>query len=136
MSVPVPIRCACPNSFARSIRSRVVPVPIRSPIGAIGATAIPPAEWPILKKQQSTGCTSLFIGAHAKAIIGMTVPEGRMLLMDLLEQATRPDRVSRHEWRTGDLVMWDNRTTLHRGQRWNISERRKLRRTTVLANES
>jgi len=98
--------------------------------------AVPPAEWPILKKQQSTGRTSLFIGAHAKAIIGMTVPEGRMLLMDLLEQATHPDRVYRHEWRTGDLVMWDNRTTLHRGRRWNISERRELRRTTVLANAS
>ena len=96
--------------------------------------AIPPAEWPLLKKQRSTGRTSLFIGAHAQAINGMTVPEARMLLMDLLEHATHPDKVYRHEWRTGDLVMWDNRTTLHRGRRWNISERRELRRTTVLAN--
>ena len=96
--------------------------------------AIPPAEWPLLKKQQCTGRTSLFIGAHAQAIIGMTVPEGRMLLMDLMEHATQPDKVYRHEWRTGDLVMWDNRTTLHRGRRWRVSERRELRRTTVLAN--
>ena len=98
--------------------------------------AIPPAEWPILKKQLSTGRTSLFIGAHAQAIIGMPVPEGRMLLMDLLEHATHPDRVYRHEWQIGDVVMWDNRTMLHRGRRWNISERPELRRTTVLANAS
>ena len=55
--------------------------------------AIPPAEWPILKPQKSTGRTALFVGAHAHEVIGMTVPEGRMLLMDLLEHATRPDRV-------------------------------------------
>ena len=95
--------------------------------------AIPPAQWPIVREQPSTGRRTLFIGAHAQSVNGMTVPEGRMLLMDLLEHATHPDRIYRHEWQEGDLVMWDNRTTLHRGRRWNLSERRELRRTTVLA---
>ena len=47
------------------------------------------------------------------------------------ERATQRERVYKHEWTPGDLVMWDNRSTLHRGRRYDISERRELRRTTV-----
>jgi alpha-ketoglutarate-dependent 2,4-dichlorophenoxyacetate dioxygenase len=61
----------------------------------------------------------------------MTVAEGRVLLMDLLEHATQPRFVYRHSWRTGDLVMWDNRATAHRGRRWDMNEVRELRRTTT-----
>ena len=60
----------------------------------------------------------------------MGLAEGRMLLMDLLEHATRPHLIHRHAWRVGDLVMWDNRCTLHRGRRYDLSEPRELRRTT------
>lgn len=94
--------------------------------------AIEPAEWPILRTGHPSGRTGLYIGAHAHEVIGMTVPEGRMLLSDLLEHATRPERVYRHEWRVGDLVIWDNRVTLHRGRRFDFTQRRELRRTTVL----
>ena len=69
---------------------------------------------------------------HFTVVPGMTVAEGRLLLAELLEHATHPSRVWRHEWRLGDLVMWDNRTTLHRGRRYDLSEPRELRRTTTM----
>ncbi|MEK9645022.1 MAG: TauD/TfdA family dioxygenase, partial [Alphaproteobacteria bacterium] len=59
-------------------------------------------------------------------------PEARMLVSELIEHATQPHFVYRHRWAPGDLVMWDNRCTLHRGRRWNLAERRELRRTTVM----
>jgi len=98
--------------------------------------AIAPAAWPILRTDHPSRRTGLFIGAHAHEVIGMTVPEGRMLLADLLEHTTAPARVYRHSWRVGDLVIWDNRVTLHRGRRFDFSERRELRRTTVLETEA
>lgn len=64
-------------------------------------------------------------------IEGMTVPEGRMLLMDLIEHATQRQFVYRHEWRVGNLVMWDNRCVLHRGRRFDFAERREMRRATT-----
>ena len=54
-----------------------------------------------------------------------------MFLADLLEHATQRERVYVHEWQPGDLVIWDNRATLHRGRRYDIGERRELRRTTI-----
>ena len=94
--------------------------------------AMPAVEWPVVREQTATGRASLFIGAHVCEIVGMTLPEGRMLLMDLLEHATTPERVYRHHWRLGDLVIWDNRITLHRGRKFDYAERRELRRTTTL----
>jgi alpha-ketoglutarate-dependent 2,4-dichlorophenoxyacetate dioxygenase len=61
----------------------------------------------------------------------MTLPEGRMLLADLLQHATQREFVHRHAWPAGDPVMWDNRCTLHRGRRYDLAERRDLRRTTT-----
>ena len=69
--------------------------------------------------------------AHARAVIGLSVPEGRILLRDLLEHATQPAFVHRHEWRVGDVVMWDNRAVLHRGCRYDLAFPRDMRRTTV-----
>ena len=93
---------------------------------------IPPVVWPLVRTHAGSGRKLLFIGAHATRIPGMTLAEGRMLLMDLLEHATQPHAVYRHEWQVGDLVMWDNRCTLHRGRRYDLSIRRELRRTTTL----
>lgn len=92
----------------------------------------PPVDWPIVRHHPDTGAAYLFIGAHAHRIHGMTVPEARMLLMDLLEDATRPEFVYRHAWRAGDLVIWDNRTTLHRGRAFDLAERRELKRVSTL----
>ncbi len=91
----------------------------------------PPVTWPIVRTHPGSHRKLLFIGAHARRVLGMTVPEGRLLLMDLLEHATQPRFVHRHTWRPGDLVIWDNRCILHRGRRWDMSEPRELRRTTT-----
>jgi alpha-ketoglutarate-dependent 2,4-dichlorophenoxyacetate dioxygenase len=91
----------------------------------------PPVAWPIVRTHAGSGRKLLFIGAHARRIVGMTVPEGRMLLMELLEHATQPRYVFRHTWTPGDLVIWDNRAVLHRGRRWDMNEARELRRTTT-----
>ncbi len=94
--------------------------------------AIPPARWPLVRTHAGSGRKHLFIGVHAREVIGLPVPVGRLLLSDLLEHATQRENVYRHEWQVGDLVIWDNRCTLHRGRRYNLSERRELRRSTTL----
>ncbi|MGA8401066.1 MAG: TauD/TfdA family dioxygenase [Stellaceae bacterium] len=74
---------------------------------------------------------SLFLSAHAGAIRGMPVPEARALLRDLTEHATQRQFVYAHQWRLGDLVMWDNRAMMHRARRYDSNEVRELHRTTV-----
>jgi alpha-ketoglutarate-dependent 2,4-dichlorophenoxyacetate dioxygenase len=91
---------------------------------------LPPVRWRIVRTQPY-GRKSLFIGSHANRILGWPVPEGRMFLLDLLEHATQRQFVYRHEWQVGDLVIWDNRATLHRGRPYDITQRRELRRTTT-----
>lgn len=95
-------------------------------------SAMPPVEWPLVRVHPETGRKVLFVGMHCRRIPGMTLPEGRLLLAELLEHATQREFVYRHRWRTGDLVMWDNRTTLHRGRRYDLTQRRDLRRTTTV----
>ncbi len=94
--------------------------------------AIPKANWPMVRTHPGSGRALLFIGAHASHVLDMPVAEGRVLLAELIEHAAQPAHVYRHEWRTGDLVIWDNRATLHRGRRYDISELRELRRTTTM----
>jgi alpha-ketoglutarate-dependent 2,4-dichlorophenoxyacetate dioxygenase len=65
-------------------------------------------------------------------VVGLSLPEGRILLRDLLEHATQREFVYQHKWRVGDLVMWDNRAVLHRGCRYDLSYPRDMRRSTVL----
>ena len=94
-------------------------------------TAIPPAHWPLVQTDPRSGRNILFVGIHACEIVGMTLAEGRMLLMDLLEHATQREFVYRHKWAVGDLVMWDNTATLHRGRYFDFAQRRELRRATT-----
>lgn len=93
--------------------------------------AIPPAEWPLVQTDPRSGRKILFVGIHACEVVGMTVPEGRMVLLDLLEHATQREFIYRHRWQVGDLVMWDNTATLHRGRHYDLGERRELRRATT-----
>ena len=93
--------------------------------------AIPPAVWPLVQTDPRSGRKALFVGIHACEVVGMTPAEGRMLLLDLLEHATQREFVHRHHWRVGDLVMWDNTATLHRGRWYDFAERRELRRATT-----
>ena len=85
----------------------------------------------LVRVDRRTGRKSLFLSAHAGAIVGWTIPEARMLLRDLIEHATQPKFVYRHRWRPGDLVMWDNRTTMHRAWRFARNQVRDVRRTTL-----
>jgi alpha-ketoglutarate-dependent 2,4-dichlorophenoxyacetate dioxygenase len=80
-----------------------------------------------------SGRTSLYLSAHASHVIGMPIPVGRMLLHELTELATAREHVYAHRWRTRDLVIWDNRCTMHRMRRYKASsEVRVLRRVTTL----
>jgi alpha-ketoglutarate-dependent 2,4-dichlorophenoxyacetate dioxygenase len=107
--------------------------------GAIGFTEFTPEEIegfkPVLQRlvrfHPSTGRKSLFLSSHAGKIVGWTVPEARSFLRDLTEHATQRDFVYSHAWRQHDLVMWDNRTTMHRARRFDRTEVRDMRRTTL-----
>jgi alpha-ketoglutarate-dependent 2,4-dichlorophenoxyacetate dioxygenase len=92
---------------------------------------IPPAVWPLADTHPGSGRKLLFVGVHARQILGWPTAESRIFLSDLLEHATQRERVYVHEWEVGDLVIWDNRATLHRGRRYDVAERRELRRTTI-----
>lgn len=79
-----------------------------------------------------TGHKSVLIGAHAKAIVGWSNDESRALLDDLLARATRPEHTYRHEWRNGDVVIWDNRAVVHRATAYDGAKyRRLMQRTTI-----
>jgi alpha-ketoglutarate-dependent 2,4-dichlorophenoxyacetate dioxygenase len=93
--------------------------------------AFRPVRQRLVRTHPVTQRRSLFLSAHAGAIEGWTVPEARMFLRDLTEFATQPRFVYAHEWRVGDLVMWDNRTTMHRARRFDRTEVRDVRRTTL-----
>lgn len=92
---------------------------------------IQPVSWPLVQTDPRSGRKILFVGVHASEVQGMTLAEGRMLLMDLLEHATQREHVYRHEWQVGDLVMWDNTATVHRGRHYDLSQRREMRRSTT-----
>jgi alpha-ketoglutarate-dependent 2,4-dichlorophenoxyacetate dioxygenase len=74
---------------------------------------------------------TLYLASHAMAIRGMPVPEARLLLRDLMEHATQPQFVYTHRWRVGDLVMWDDRCTMHRARPYDRTQARDMHRTTV-----
>ena len=92
----------------------------------------PPTEWPLVREHPGSKRKLLFVGVHCDRVSDMSVPEGRLLIADLIEHATQRQFVYQHQWRTGDYVMWDNRATIHRGRRYDLTARRDLRRTTTL----
>jgi alpha-ketoglutarate-dependent 2,4-dichlorophenoxyacetate dioxygenase len=92
----------------------------------------PPVQHRLVRTNPVNGRKALLIGAHASQIVGMSVESGRALLTKLLEHATRLEFRYRHEWRAGDLVVWDNRAVLHRATPYDtVSQRRLMQRTTV-----
>jgi alpha-ketoglutarate-dependent 2,4-dichlorophenoxyacetate dioxygenase len=90
-----------------------------------------PVRQRLVRSHPVTGRKSLFLSAHAGTIVGWPVPEARAFLRDLMEHATKPDFVYSHKWRPYDLVIWDNRQTMHRVTRFDESLVRDMRRTTV-----
>jgi alpha-ketoglutarate-dependent 2,4-dichlorophenoxyacetate dioxygenase len=94
-------------------------------------TAFRPVRQRLVRTHPVTGRKSLFLSAHAGTIEGRSIPEARMFLRDLTEFATHERFVYSHEWRLNDLVIWDNRTTMHRARRFDRNEVRDVRRTTL-----
>jgi alpha-ketoglutarate-dependent 2,4-dichlorophenoxyacetate dioxygenase len=75
---------------------------------------------------------SLYLASHIGGIVGWPVPEARAFIRDLMEHATQPEFVYTHKWRVNELVMWDNRTVMHRARRFDdLHEVRDLRRTSI-----
>ena len=95
--------------------------------------ALQGAVHPLVRTIPRSGRRSLYLASHASRIIDWPVPEGRLLLRELIEHATQPRFVYRHQWRVGDLVIWDNRATMHRARPFDDARyRRELRRVTTL----
>jgi alpha-ketoglutarate-dependent 2,4-dichlorophenoxyacetate dioxygenase len=91
------------------------------------------AVHPLVRVNPRTGRRALYLASHASRIIDWPLPEGRLLLRDLIEHATQPQFVYRHIWRDGDLVIWDNLATMHRARPFDDGQyRRELRRVTTL----
>ena len=90
-----------------------------------------PVQQRLVRTHPAHGRKSLYLSSHAGAVRGMSVPEGRLLLRDLTEHATQPQFVYVHRWTLHDLVMWDNRQTVHRVRRYDQSQPRDMRRATV-----
>lgn len=93
----------------------------------------PGAEQPLVRVHPGSRRHGLYLASHASHIVGRPVPDGRILLRELMALATLPQFVYRHAWRPGDFVIWDNRCTMHRGRTFEEStQRRDLRRVTTL----
>lgn len=90
-----------------------------------------PVRQPLVRTHPVTGRKSLFLSAHGGTILGWPVPEARAFLRDLAEHATQKQFTYSHKWRPFDLVMWDNRATMHRVTRFDERQLRDLRRTTI-----
>jgi alpha-ketoglutarate-dependent 2,4-dichlorophenoxyacetate dioxygenase len=90
-----------------------------------------PVRQRLVRVHPVTGRKSLYLSSHAGTILGRPTPDARILLRDLTEHATQPSFVYVHKWKLHDLVMWDNRQTMHRGRRYDETQARDVRRTTV-----
>ena len=95
-----------------------------------------PVRQKLVRAHPVTGRKSLYLSSHAGGIVGMPMAEARILLRDLNEHATQPRFVYAHGWRPWDLVMWDNRQMMHRVRRYDDSQPRDMRRTTVAGDRA
>ncbi|MBV8151436.1 MAG: TauD/TfdA family dioxygenase [Candidatus Eremiobacteraeota bacterium] len=113
----------------------------RSTIGFTAFTpeeeaSLPGADHPLVRTLPRSNRKTLYLASHASHILGWPVPEGRLLLRELLEHATQTRFVYRHRWQVGDFVIWDNRCTMHRGRPFDEKTyRRDLHRVTTLDYE-
>jgi alpha-ketoglutarate-dependent 2,4-dichlorophenoxyacetate dioxygenase len=92
---------------------------------------LPPVPQALVRHHPASGRTSLYLASHASHVIGWPVEKGRALVTELIAFATQSQFVYRHHWTVGDLVVWDNRCTMHRGRPYDDTQRRVLHRTTV-----
>jgi alpha-ketoglutarate-dependent 2,4-dichlorophenoxyacetate dioxygenase len=105
-------------------------------VGAEERAALPPQCWRMVWTNPANGRRALYIASHAYAIEGMEDRAAQQLIAALTDAATAPGASYTHIWRQGDVVMWDNRATLHRGRPWPAHEARLMVRTTVSATDA
>ena len=130
---------ALPEATQRKIKNLVAEHCIMWSRAKIGFTdfsdeeraALPPVPQVLVRTHPGSGRKTLYLASHADAIRGMALPEARMLLLDLMEHATQQKFVYTHQWRLGDLVIWDNRCTMHRARDYDPTIPRDMHRTTV-----
>ena len=94
-----------------------------------------PVRQRLVRTHPVTGRKSLFLSSHIGTVVGCPIPEARDLIRDLTEHATQRQFVYAHAWKEYDLVMWDNRQTMHRVRRFDESQPRDMRRTTVAGTD-
>ena len=95
--------------------------------------ATPPVDHPVVRMHPETGRKCLFLGDHAESIVGMPYADGRALIEELNALAPHPDLTYEHRWQPGQLLVWDNRCTMHRATPYDpVTEGRVIRRCTVL----
>ncbi len=99
-------------------------------------SALPPQCWRLAWKNPANGRSALYLASHAYAIEGMEPAAGKKLIDELMDAATAPETSYVHSWRSGDVVIWDNRATMHRGRPWPAHEARHMVRTTISATEA
>jgi alpha-ketoglutarate-dependent 2,4-dichlorophenoxyacetate dioxygenase len=130
---------ALPSDWKERVRGLVCE---HSRIYSKGALGVPfteqeqrdfaPVPQPLVRTHPRSGRHSLYLSSHAGRITGWPVPEAMMWLRELTEHATQRDFVYRHSWRVGDVVMWDNQCTMHRGRPYDDTKYpRDMRRTTL-----
>ena len=98
--------------------------------------ALPPQCRRMVWKNPVNGRSALYLASHAYAVEGMEATAGKKLIDELMDLATAPGTSYVHEWKSGDVVMWDNRATMHRGRPWPAHEARFMVRTTISATEA
>ena len=98
--------------------------------------ALPPQCWRMVWTNPVNGRSALYLASHAYAIEGMEQAAAQKLLAELMDAATAPGLSYVHRWCKGDVVMWDNRATMHRGRPWPAHEPRLMVRTTISATEA
>ena len=131
---------ALPEATKQAIDGLVVQHDIFWSRGLIGVTEFPPGEreqYPpspqrLVRTHPGSKRKTLYLSAHASHVVGWPVADGRLLLWDLTAHATQQRFVYSHTWRVGDVVIWDNRVTMHRGRPHDEMQPRDLRRATTL----
>lgn len=131
---------ALPEATKQAIDGLVVQHDIFWSRGLIGVTEFPPGEreqYPpspqrLVRTHPGSKRKTLYLSAHASHVVDWPVADGRLLLWDLTAHATQQQFVYSHTWRVGDVVIWDNRVTMHRGRPHDEMQPRDLRRATTL----
>ena len=130
---------ALPEATKRRIAGLVAEHSIWHSRGQLGVTkytpdelaSLPPVPQRVVRTHPGSKRKTLYVAAHASHVLGMPVADGRLLLLDLMEHATQRQYVRAHTWKQGDLVIWDNRCTMHRARPFDTSQVRDLRRVTT-----